>query len=59
MTTNFEKFVEFNGVLQDWKTKRDEKDAEQVKSITITRTVTKRAAITKGIIITMTETMAI
>jgi len=29
MTTNFEKFVEFNTVLQDWKLKRDEKDAEQ------------------------------
>ena len=32
MTTNFEKFVEFNGVLQEWKVLRDEKDAEQVKS---------------------------
>ena len=31
MTTNFEKFVEFNGVLQEWKVLRDEKDAEQVK----------------------------
>ena len=30
MTTNFEKFVEFNGVLQEWKVLRDEKDAEQV-----------------------------
>jgi hypothetical protein len=29
MTTNFEKFVEFNGVLQEWKILRDEKDAEQ------------------------------
>ena len=33
MTTNFEKFVEFNGVLQEWKRFRDEKDAEQVKSL--------------------------
>ena len=41
MTTNFEKFVEFNGVLQEWKVLRDEKDAEQVKSISITtKTVT-------------------
>ena len=30
MTTNFEKFVEFNDVLQDWKRLRDERDAEQV-----------------------------
>jgi len=29
MTTNFERFVEFNGVLQEWKVLRDEKDAEQ------------------------------
>ena len=46
MTTNFEKFVEFNGVLQDWKVLRDEKDAEQVKSITITITITKTVTIT-------------
>jgi len=29
MTTNFEKFIEFTGVLQDWKILRDLKDAEQ------------------------------
>jgi len=29
MTTNFEKFIEFTGVLQEWKVLRDEKDAEQ------------------------------
>ena len=33
MTTNFERFVEFNGVLQEWKVLRDEKDAEQVVQI--------------------------
>ena len=33
MTTNFERFVEFNGVLQEWKVLRDEKDAEQVLQI--------------------------
>ena len=32
MTTNFERFVEFNGVLQEWKVLRDEKDAEQVEN---------------------------
>lgn len=29
MTTNFDKFIEFSGVLQEWKVLRDEKDAEQ------------------------------
>ena len=33
MTTNFERFVEFNGVLQEWKVLRDEKDAEQVLQV--------------------------
>lgn len=29
LTQNFEKFIEFSGVLNEWKVLRDEKDAEQ------------------------------